>query len=295
MLHTSVLLHESVDNLNLSEGEIFVDGTLGSAGHSALIAERLGDSIEIIGLDRDPQALERSEERLRTLSSNIFLRKASFRNMDTVLHDLGVSGVDGILLDLGISSDQIESSGRGFTFQKDEPLLMTMDNDDSGVTAQTILNTWGEDTLELILKGFGEEKFAWRIAKEIVHRREIKPFVTTFDLIEAVRAATPAAYHRGRIHPATRTFQALRIAVNQELDALTEGIEKGFDLLNPEGRMAVISFHSLEDRIVKQAFREKSNKGFGKLITKKPISPSDEEMSVNPRSRSAKLRVIEKL
>lgn len=293
--HVSVLLQEAIDNLDLQEGEIFVDGTLGGGGHSALVAERFGDDVEIIGLDRDPEALKRSEERLRTLSSSIYFRKASFKDIDQVLSSLGIVSVDAILFDLGISTDQLEAEGRGFSFQRDEPLDMTMSGEDSDFTAQTILNTFDEKALELIIRGFGEEKFAWRIAKEIVKRRETKPFETTFDLVEAVRAATPPAYHRGKLHPATRTFQALRIAANAELTALEEGLQKGFEALSAGGRFTIISFHSLEDRIVKQFFRDKVQEGSAKAITKKPITPSEEEVDENPRSRSAKLRVIEKL
>lgn len=296
--HVSVLLHEAIDNLDLSEGDIFLDGTLGGGGHSALVAEKFGEDVEIIGLDRDPEALARSEERLRTLTSSLYLRNESFRNLDKILSDLGISKVDAILFDLGISSDQLESEGRGFSFQKDEPLDMSMSGSngkDGEFTAKLILNTFDKEALELIIRGFGEEKFARRIAEEIERRREIKPFETTFELVEAIRAATPAAYQRGKLHPATRTFQALRIAVNAELTALEEGLSKGFEVLSSGGRFAVISFHSLEDRIVKQFFRNKSKEGVAKDLTKKPIIPTPEEVSENPRSRSAKLRVIEKI
>jgi 16S rRNA (cytosine1402-N4)-methyltransferase len=294
MAHQTVLLHEAIDNLNLKEGDIFVDGTLGAGGHSAYVAEKFKNDVEIIAIDRDVDALARSEERLRTLSNSIFFRKESFRNIDQVLIGLGINKVNAILLDIGISSDQFEESGRGFSFQKDEPLLMTMSKEENRFTAAEILNSFDEDALELILRGFGEEKFSRRIAKKIVEMREKKSFKTTFDLNEAVRAATPTAYQRGRLHPSTRTFQALRIAVNEELTALEEGLEKGFKMLEVGGRFAVISFHSLEDRIVKNFFRDKAKEGMGKLITKKPIIPSEEEISMNPRSRSAKLRVLEK-
>lgn len=294
MAHQTVLLHESIDNLNLKNGDIFVDGTLGGGGHSALVAQRFHDDIEIVGIDRDIHALEKSEERLRTLTSSIYFKKESFRNVDIVLESLGIKKVNGILLDIGISSDQFEESGRGFTFQKDEPLLMTMSAEETKFTAKEILNSFDEDALELIIRGFGEEKFSRRIAREIVARREKQPFETTFDLVDAVRAATPAAYHRGRLHPATRTFQALRIAVNEELTALEEGLEKGFNFLEVGGRIAVISFHSLEDRIVKNYFRDLVKDSRAKAITKKPIIPTEEEIKNNPRSRSAKLRVIEK-
>jgi len=295
MQHIPVLLHESVEGLALTDGNIFVDGTLGSAGHSSLVAERFGDEVEIIGLDRDADALARSEEKLRTLTHSAFLRQESFRNLDQVLLGLGIKKVDAILLDLGISSNQLEESGRGFSFQKDEPLSMSMSKDAEGLSAKEILNTWDEEALELIIRGFGEEKFSRRIAREIVERREVKPFERTFELVEAIRAATPAAYHRGKLHPATRTFQALRIATNEELVALEEGLVKGFALLNSGGRFAVISFHSLEDRIVKNFFRDRATGGEAKLITKRPIVPTEEEIKANPRSRSAKLRILEKL
>ena len=296
--HVSVLLHESIDTLNLSEGKIFIDGTLGGGGHSAFVAEKFGSDVEIIGLDRDADALTRSEERLRTLTTNFYPKLESFKNIDSVLKGLGIKFVDAILLDLGISSDQLEAVGRGFSFQRDEPLDMSMTTGEE-FTAKTIVNEFDEKALELILRGFGEEKFAWRIAREIVNRRNPalggKPFETTFELVEAVRAATPAAYHRGKLHPATRTFQAIRIAVNAELATLEQGLEKGFEALSIGGRFAVISFHSLEDRIVKNYFKEKIAEGRARAISKKPITPSEEEVTQNPRSRSAKLRVIEKI
>ncbi|MDQ3089613.1 MAG: 16S rRNA (cytosine(1402)-N(4))-methyltransferase RsmH [bacterium] len=295
MPHLTVLLHEAIDNLNLKEGDIFVDGTLGGGGHSSLVAERFGEDVEIIGLDRDIDALEKSEERLRTFTSSLYLKQQSFRNIDTALSELGIKKVNAILLDLGLSSDQFEESGRGFTFQKDEPLLMTMDKDEKDFTAKVIVNSFDEDALELIIRGFGEEKFSRKIARKIVEIREVAPIETTFDLVNAVRAATPAAYNRGRLHPATRTFQAIRIAVNEELTALEEGLEKGFKLLENNGRFGIISFHSLEDRIVKNFFRDKVKEGVGKFITKKPLIPTDDEIVNNPRARSAKLRVIEKI
>jgi 16S rRNA (cytosine1402-N4)-methyltransferase len=295
MSHTPVLLQESIDGLNLKEGDIFVDGTLGNAGHSSEVARRFGDSVEIVGLDRDVDALERSDELLRTLTSAHYLKLGSFRNIDQVLEALGMKAVNGILLDLGISSDQIDESGRGFSFQKEEPLHMSMNKDEAALTAKEILNTWDEQTLELILRGFGEEKYSRKIAREIVLKRDESPFETTTDLVNAVRAATPAAYHHGRINPATRTFQALRIAVNEELTALEEGLVKGFEVLSPGGRFAIISFHSLEDRIVKNFFRDRMKEKKAIQITKKPINATEEETAANPRSRSAKLRIIEKI
>ena len=296
-VHIPVLLQETINNLNVPRGGTFLDGTLGSGGHSAALAKQVSGQITIIGLDQDEEALERSRDMLFGLSDKVFLRQVNFRLLDEVLEGLGIQSVDAILLDLGLSSNQLEESGRGFSFQKDEPLLMTMIRQpgENDLTAEKILNTFSEEALELILRGFGEERYSKKIAREIVERREKKSFKTTSDLLEAVRAATPASYHRGKINPATRTFQAIRIAVNEELTALEEGLEKGFKILKPRGRFAVISFHSLEDRIVKNFFRDKAQKGLGKLITKKPIVPTEEEKQRNPRSRSAKLRVIEKI
>lgn len=294
-MHKPVLLQEAIDGLNLKEGDIFLDGTIGSAGHSSEVARRFGNNVEIIGLDRDVDALERSDERLRTLTNAHYLKLSSFRHFDQVLEALGISRVNGVLLDLGVSSEQIDESGRGFSFQKDEPLHMSMDKSEEALTAKSILNEWDEETLELILRGFGEEKYSRRIAAEIVRRRAEKPFERTADLVDAVRAATPTAYHRGRINPATRTFQALRIAVNEELVALEEGLSKGFEALEIGGRFAVISFHSLEDRIVKTFFKDRAGEGRAHLVSKKPIVPTEEEIAENPRSRSAKLRIAEKL
>ena len=277
--HIAVLLHESIDALNLSPGKIYIDGTFGAGGHSREVLKRLGRKVEIIALDRDPEVARANPD--------FEIRTQSFADIDRLnVHP------DAILLDLGISSDQLESSGRGFSFQKDEPLDMRMSG--TGPTASDILNSWDESAIELILRGFGEERFSKKIAQEIVKRRKIKPFDTTTDLIDAILTVKPRHF-LDKIHPATKTFQALRIAVNEELDTLEKGLEKGFEVLMPGGRFAVISFHSLEDRIVKNFFRDKAKDGFGKLITKKPITPTDEEVSFNPRSRSAKLRVIEKL
>jgi len=275
---------------------VFVDGTIGSAGHSAEVARMFGESVRIIGLDKDAQAVKRSESKLSKLSKNFSLEVESFKNLDKVLNKLEVENVDAILLDLGISSDQLESSGRGFTFQKDEPLLMTMsENSKEGeLTASIILNTWDEQALELILRGFGEEKFSKRIAHSIIERRETKPFVTTFDLVEVIESVMGESRF-GKINPSTKTFQALRIAVNEELQALNEGLEKSFKALNSGGRLAVISFHSLEDRIVKNYFRSLIQDNLAVALNKKPIVPEETEKKENPRSRSAKLRVIQKI
>lgn len=265
--HKSVLLHESISALNLKPGKIFVDATYGGGGHSREV-QRQFPTVETIAIDQDP---------------TVGVIQANFRDLDKVI----IRKVDAILFDLGISSDQLESSGRGFSFLKDEPLDMRMSND--GIAAKDILNSWDEHAIELILRGFGEEKFSRKIARAIVERRKIKPFQTTFDLVSVV------GKRKGKIHPATKTFQALRIATNEELTALGMGLEKGFSLLTGKGRLAVISFHSLEDRIVKNFFRDKIKEKLAIQVTKKPITPSSEEIQVNPRSRSAKLRVIEKI
>lgn len=294
-MHKPVLLQESVEGLNIGKGKTYLDGTVGSGGHSAKVAELFGDSVTIIGLDRDKDAIRRSDKVLRNLGAKFFLVNESFRNLDKVLEDLGISSVDAILFDLGLSSNQFEESGRGFSFQKDEPLLMTMkeEPDESDLTAEKVLNTFSESTLELILRGFGEEKYSKRIASEIVRARKVKPFKTTFDLVETVERVKPKNW-RDKIHPATKTFQALRIATNEELTTLEEGLNKAWNALRSKGRLAVISFHSLEDRIVKNFFREKATEDRAKFINKKPIVPSEGETKENPRSRSAKLRIIEK-
>lgn len=284
-IHTTVLLHESIHGLHITPGSVYLDGTLGSAGHAHYAQEK---GARVIGLDRDEGALARSRGRL---NSDAILIHESYRNLDKVLADLHIPGVDAIMLDLGLSSDQFETSGRGFTFQKDEPLLMTFD-EKAELTAQEIVNTWDEENIADIIYGYGEERYARRIAKIIVQSR---PIDTTFALVEAVKKATPFFYHRGRLHPATRTFQALRITVNDEINTLKDGLRKGFAALTLHGRMAVISFHSLEDRVVKNFFKEKALDHTGFIHTKKPIVPSDEEKVRNPRARSAKLRIIEKI
>ena len=273
-MHKPVLLKESVDALDLRDGEIFLDGTFGGGGHSREVLRRYPHA-RIVAIDQDPEVVR--------------------ANPDFEIRTLNFSQLDKLAIqpDLGISSEQLDKSGRGFSFQKEEPLDMRMSS--KGLSAADILNSWDEHAIELVLRGFGEEKYSGRIAREIVRSREMRPFKTTFDLVEAIDAVVPPFYKRGRIHRATRTFQALRIAVNEELSALELGLAKGFEALNPSGRLAVISFHSLEDRIVKYFFSDRAAEGRGKLINKRPIVPSAEEVERNPRSRSAKLRTIEKL
>ncbi len=297
MTHKSVLLHEAIDGLDIKNGDVFVDGTLGNGGHTDEVCKRFGNSISVIGIDIDQDAIERTKKRLAVYDTNVSYAQSSFRNIDTVLSNLGISSVDKILLDIGLSSNQFEESGRGFSFKRDEPLIMSFKKDltEEDLTAKEILNTWDEENIKAILEGYGEEKFAWKIARAIVARRQIKPIDMTFDLVDIIKSATPGFYHHRKIHPATKTFQALRITVNDEIESLKEGILKGFNSLNTEGRIAVISFHSLEDRVVKNFYKEKEENGEGKRITKKPILPSIEEILLNPRARSAKLRILKKI
>lgn len=252
--------------------------------------------MNIIGLDRDNEAIKRAKETFSGFSTGkLILECESFRNIDQSLKRNNIAGIDLILLDLGISSDELDNSGRGFTFQKDEPLLMTMGDPEAySFTARDIVNDWDEEVIADIIFGYGEERFARRIARAVIYYREKKKIETSKELAEIVKNSVPGFYRRGKTHPATKTFQALRIAVNEELDALKDGLVKGYASLNKGGRMAVISFHSLEDRIVKNFYKEQANKG-AIVITKKPIRPTDQEIAENPRSRSAKLRVIEKL
>lgn len=303
-VHKAVLLHEVVDGLvpkdrqktgSLNRTNVYLDGTLGGAGHALAIAKALDGKLDvIIGLDRDQLALDRAKITLKNQSKNLILQNENFRNLDKVLVQNQISKVDIILLDLGISSDELDNSNHGFTFQKDEPLLMTMgDPEKYPFTAKDIVNKWDEEVIANIIFGYAEEKFARRIARAIVSYREKKAIESTMELAELVKISVPGFYRRGRIHPATKTFQALRIAVNDELGALKEGLKKGYEVLNIGGRFAVISFHSLEDRIVKEFFKEKLNDE-AIIITKKPITAKEQEIFENPRSRSAKLRILEK-
>lgn len=297
MKHISVLLHESIDGLNIKQGDIIVDGTLGGGGHTKEIIDRFGKKVKIICLDLDADAIKRSKELIDEKNFDVVFKIVGFQDIDKVLRELGINKVDRILLDLGISSFQLEEAGRGFSFLKDEPLLMTMKKnpDDNDITAYEIVNSWDEENLADIIYGFGEEKYSRRIAKEIVGARLEKEIKTTFDLVSIIEKAVGRFYKGKRIHPSTKTFQALRIATNSELLNLEEVIKKGFNFLSVGGRMAIITFHSLEDRIVKKAFVELKNSGDGLVITKKPIIPSEKEIKENPRSRSSKLRLIEKI
>ncbi len=297
MPHISVLFTESIDALALRPGMTIVDGTFGAGGHSKAIAERIGKEGRLISFDADAGVF--SAERVQELECLTQFTKvvSNFRNASEVLKHLEVGAIDGALFDLGLSSTQLEESGRGFSFLRDEPLAMTFQEEtvEGDVTAQTVVNEWSAETLETILKGFGEERFARAIARGIVEARTVSPITRTGELVEIIRAHTPGWYHRGRTHLATRTFQAIRMAVNDELGSIEVGVRAAGEFLRPGGRLAVISFHSIEDRTVKQLFLEMVATGEFVKVTKKPIVPSEAELKVNPRSRSAKLRIIEKL
>lgn len=292
--HKPVLLHEVLEQLSVQPNDIVVDATLGGAGHAREISDLLGANGVFIGFDLDENALDRARETLGSVQPKVILIEANFRDLAEELAKRGISKVAEVLFDLGWSSYQL-GSGRGFSFMADEPLRMTYSRTKNDLTAATIVNEWGEKSLADVIFGWGGERYARRIARSIVEARARKPIQTSRELADVIRDAVPAAYRRGKIHPATRTFQALRIAVNDELDALKEGLETAWHLLAPRGRIAVITFHSLEDRIVKKMFNEFEKSGEGMRITKKPIIPSAEEVRENPRSRSAKLRVIEKI
>ena len=306
--HVSVLLDECLDGLNIKPDGIYVDGTLGGAGHSSQIAKRLTTG-RLIGIDRDPVALAAAGERLAPYADRVTLVHSNFSQVDCVLEELGISGVDGILLDLGVSSPQLDDGSRGFSYMADAPLDMRMNGQDR-LTAHEVVNTWSEDELRRILYEYGEERYAPQIAGAICRRRVNAPIETTLELVDVIRSAMPAQALREKQHPAKRSFQAIRIAVNDELGAVRQVMEAAIPKLNPGGRLAVITFHSLEDRIVKTAMTAAAKgctcppnfpvcvcgkKPAVKLVNKKPIVSGDEELDRNPRARSAKLRVCEKL
>ncbi len=295
-IHKTVLLNETIEGLNLSGKNLIVlDGTFGGGGHSELLCQKYKD-IKIIALDQDKNAFTKAKSKFKSLNCNISFINTNFRDLDKVLIKENVKEIDGIILDLGLSSDQLENSGRGFSFIKNEILEMTMKENPSpeDLTAYDVVNNWTEENLATIIYGYGEERFSRRIAKGIVDARHQKKLETTFDLVSVIEKAVPAVYKRGRIHFATKTFQAIRIAVNDELRTLSEALEKGFTALKTNGRMAVISFHSLEDRIVKRFYKNKEKEEKAKLVNKKIIKANIEEVKNNPRSRSAKLRILEK-
>ncbi len=291
--HISVLLQATLDSLALKEGMRVLDGTFGAGGHSREIAKAIGKSGTLLAFDADRTVF--SEERIQELErlTAFSFVVTNFKNAKEALERLEL---DAAMFDLGLSSTQLEGSGRGFSFRRDEPLAMTFDADPEHalVTARTILNRWDESSIEAILRGFGEERFARSIAKAIVRARLEREITTTGELVDIVRSATPAWYQRGRTDPATRTFQAIRMAVNDELGAIDRGIPDTFDRIAVGGRLAVITFHSIEDRAVKRLFRELEASGKGRIVTKRPLVPGDEEIQANPRARSAKLRVIER-
>ncbi len=306
--HVSVLLDECLDGLNIKPHGIYVDGTLGGAGHSSQIAKRLTTGM-LIGIDRDTVALKAAGERLAPYGERVKLVHSNFCEIKQVLEDLGIEGVDGILLDLGVSSPQLDDGERGFSYMADAPLDMRMNRQDS-LSAYTVVNSWSQEELKRILYDYGEERYAPQIATAICRKREIKPIETTLELVDVIRSAMPPAALREKQHPAKRSFQAIRIAVNDELGSVEKVMADAIPCLNPGGRLAVITFHSLEDRIVKNAMVAASKgctcppnfpvcvcgkKPKVKLISRKPITSTQEELDRNPRARSAKLRVCEKL
>ena len=296
-IHKSVLLKEILNGLNVPKNGIYFDGTISAGGHAGAIADSLNGNVTIVGFDQDNEALIKAKVNLEHKAKTLILKNSNFRNCENLLKDLGLNGkVTSVLFDLGFSSDQLENSGRGFSFKKDEPLLMNLSSGEvkSKFTASEIINTWDEENLIAIFKGYGEEKYSRRIAKKIVEGRLISPINTTKELSDLIVSAYPVKERFKRIHPATKIFQALRITVNDELEALKDGLNGAWEITGAGGRIAIISFHSLEDRIVKRFFQEKAKRGLGVLLNKKPITATDEEILENPRSRSAKLRIIEK-
>lgn len=309
--HTSVLLQETIDGLHIKEDGIYVDGTLGGGGHAFHICEKLSDKARFIGIDQDAAAIAAAGVRLSPYKDKlkIDIMRDNFQKIPWVLHDLGVDGVDGIVLDLGVSSYQLDTPERGFSYREDAPLDMRMDQRNEQ-TAKNIINEYSESELYRMIRDYGEEKFAKNIAKHIVIARKNKIIETTFELNEIIKAAIPIRARSAGGHPSKRTFQAIRIELNQELTILEESIDQLIELLNPGGRICIITFHSLEDRIVKRIFRTNENPctcppdfpkcvcgkvSKGRVITRKPILPSEEEISSNRRSKSAKLRIFERI
>ena len=307
--HVSVLLKETVGNLITDPNGIYVDGTLGGAGHSYEICSRLSEQGRLIGIDQDQDAITAAGERLAEFGDKVTIVRSNYEQIKSVLQELGIEKVDGIYLDLGVSSYQLDTADRGFTYNEDDaPLDMRMDQRNP-MTAADIVNEYDEMDLYRIIRDYGEDRFAKNIAKHIVRQRQEKPYETTGELIETIKAAIPAKIRATGGHPAKRTFQAIRIELNHELDVLNCSIDTMIDLLNPGGRLSIITFHSLEDRIVKKRFRDNENpcicppefpvcmcgrKSKGTVITRKPIVPGEEELEYNKRSKSSKLRVFER-
>jgi 16S rRNA (cytosine1402-N4)-methyltransferase len=306
--HTTVLLDEAVNGLNIKPDGIYVDCTLGGAGHSSLILSKLTDNGKLFAFDQDEVAIANAKEKLSVYGEQLTIIKSNFLYLKEELEQLGIEKVDGVLYDLGVSSPQLDTPERGFSYHHDAPLDMRMDND-ADISAYDVINHWSYEDLVRIFFRYGEEKFSKQIARKIEAKREIKPIETTFELVELIKEGIPAPARRKGGHPAKRVFQAVRIAVNDELAVFEKSLQKAIDILNPEGRISVITFHSLEDRICKAAFKKASEtpdlphglpiipeefKPILKLITRKPILPSEEELEHNNRARSAKLRIAEK-
>ena len=306
--HVSVLLQETVDGLNVKPDGIYVDGTLGGGGHSYEVCTRLGVKGSIIGIDQDEAAIEAASIRLKDFGEKVTIVRSNYCDMKSRLHELGIDKVDGIMLDLGVSSYQLDTADRGFSYREDAPLDMRMDQR-SEMTARDIVNDYSEMDLYRVIRDYGEDKFAKNIARHIVRERAKRPIETTGELTEVIRHAIPMKFQKKTGHPAKRTFQAIRIELNRELDVLRDSLDDMIDMLNPGGRLCIITFHSLEDRIVKSAFKKNENPctcpsdfpvcvcgkvSKGRVITRKPIIPSEEEMEVNSRSKSAKLRIFER-
>ena len=306
--HRSVLLEETVNGLNIKPDGIYVDGTLGGGGHAYEICRRLGDKGSIIGIDQDEAAIEAAGIRLKDFGEKVTIVRSNYCEMKSVLQGLGIDKVDGIVLDLGVSSYQLDTAERGFSYREDAPLDMRMDRRQT-MTARDIVNDYSEKDLYRVIRDYGEDKFAKNIAKHIVIEREKRSIETTGQLTEIIRGAIPMKFQKKSGHPAKRTFQAIRIELNRELDVLKNSLDEMIDLLNPGGRLCIITFHSLEDRIVKSAFKKNEDpctcpKDFpvcvcgkvskGSILTRKPILPSEEELEENSRSKSAKLRIFER-
>lgn len=306
--HKSVLLNETIEGLNIKENGIYVDGTLGGAGHSSQIAKRLGKDGRLIGIDQDAAAIEAATQVLAPYSDKVTIVRNNYCNMVNILKEMGIKGVDGILLDLGVSSYQLDTPDRGFSYREDAPLDMRMDQRKQ-LTAKDIVNEYSEFDLYRIIRDYGEDKFAKNIARHIVAQREKKPIETTFELNEIIKASIPAKVRMKGGHPSKKTFQAIRIELNKELEVLSDSLNDMIDFLNPGGRMCVITFHSLEDRIVKTIMKNNENpctcppsfpvcvcgkKSKGRVITRKPIVPGQAELDENSRSKSSKLRIFER-
>ncbi|WP_281724645.1 16S rRNA (cytosine(1402)-N(4))-methyltransferase RsmH [Lachnoclostridium phocaeense] len=306
--HRSVLLEETVNGLNIKPDGIYVDGTLGGGGHAYEICRRLGNKGSIVGIDQDEAAIEAAGIRLKDFGEKVTIVRSNYCEMKSVLQGLGIDKVDGIVLDLGVSSYQLDTAERGFSYREDAPLDMRMDRRQT-MTARDIVNDYSEKDLYRVIRDYGEDKFAKNIAKHIVIEREKRSIETTGQLTEIIRGAIPMKFQKKSGHPAKRTFQAIRIELNRELDVLKNSLDEMIDLLNPGGRLCIITFHSLEDRIVKSAFKKNEDpctcpKDFpvcvcgkvskGSILTRKPILPSKEELEENSRSKSAKLRIFER-